>query len=205
MEQLKYVNHELNNNEKVAGKKLRGSKTAEEAARAMETYERPNKKYAHTDLRIANANKMMGGDFGSAVDQTKGGTPIASKGNPTKVPMLATESLGASKSESGTPESMLSGIMAASGKMLSPDMMKKMPGMLQEKLKGIDVNNLLSSSILNDGSIKMSDLNKKQSKIQPQQNVQVNQGTAKAPTVNQSSGNTEVFDVDIYKLLAMNA
>lgn len=60
IEQLEYVNWELNNTEAKAGRSLRGATTAEEAANIFyKQYERPGKDDASGGKRIANARAIM--------------------------------------------------------------------------------------------------------------------------------------------------
>ena len=60
--QLEFVDWELNNTEKRAGRKLKSAKTAEEAALAFSRYyERPHRDYAHNNKRVGFANQLLSG------------------------------------------------------------------------------------------------------------------------------------------------
>jgi len=61
-EQLEFVHHELNNNEKSAGSKLKNTKSAQEAASILDQfYERSSG--AHRDKRMKNAAELAGEEY----------------------------------------------------------------------------------------------------------------------------------------------
>lgn len=60
MEQMAFVDWELNNTEKAAGDRLRQAETAEQAALIVSNhYERPNARYAKNSTRVSNANSVL--------------------------------------------------------------------------------------------------------------------------------------------------
>ena len=185
-DQLTFVDYELNNGN--GGKDLRGATTARDAAFRFEKgFERSGG--SALDKRMENAEKLMGGNTQNALDVTKGGIPIGQGVNSPSVPLAPTQSPGISKKDSTNPMSMI-------------DSFK---GTLDDVIKNIGGDNVMrnykdiQNKILNGGSVDL--MNGQRSTGKGSTTVNNNISNNNSSGGKGGSGNIEVLDVDIYKLI----